>query len=211
VSAAALQLLAWSAAFWLALALHARREPGASLRLAVGLLLGACLAHAGAWLGWQPPQAGFPVRVGASVLFVPFGLLAARTGPAAFASLPLPLAVARLGCVAAGCCRGEAGELLPLWEFALLVALHLGLARGALAVAPERFALGFGALRLAEASWRPPVPHAGLAGLATPEAVALGWIALGTWLALRRSVTEPGRSRHASVTGTRCRSGSSPA
>lgn len=199
MTAAAFQLAGWSAAFWLALGLHARLGSGSRPRFALALLLGAALAGGGPALLWsRAPQGLDPGTV--SVLFVPLGLLLLRTDPGAFASLPLPLAVARIGCLAAGCCRGTSGELLPLYEATLLAVLHGALARGALAVAPERFAWTFGGLRLAESRWRPRVEDAPLAGLATPEAVALGWIAVGTLLAARRRVTKPGRIRHASVT-----------
>jgi len=200
MTAAALQLAGWSAAFWLALGLHARLGSGSRTRFALALLLGAALARGGHALLWGRPLPGPDAAGAVSVLFVPLGLLLLRTDPGAFASLPLPLAVARVGCLAAGCCRGTSGELLPLYEATLLVALHGALARGALAAAPERFAWAFGGLRLAESRWRPRVEGAPLAGVATPEAVALGWIAVGALLAVRRSVTKPGRFRHASVT-----------
>jgi hypothetical protein len=200
VSAAALQLAAWSAAFWLALRLHARSRATSPARFALALLLGAVLARAGHALLWSRPQHGLAAGEAVSVLFVPLGLLLIGAGPGAFASLPLPLAVARLGCLAAGCCRGACGERLPLYEAAFLVALHGVLARGTLAAAPERFAWAFGGLRLAQSPWRPRVETAPLGGFATPEAVALGWIAIGAVLAARRSVTESGRFPHASVT-----------
>ncbi len=197
---ATFQLVAWSAAFWLALRLHARRQPGNSTRFALALLLGAALARVGFALLWGRPQHGLDASEGVSVLFVPLGLLLIRSGPAAFASLPLPLAVARLGCLAAGCCRGAAGERLPLYEAAILVALHAALARGALEAAPERFAWAFGGLRLAQSPWRPRVETPLLAGFATPDAVALGWIAVGAVLAAHRCVTKSRRFPHASVT-----------
>jgi hypothetical protein len=196
LTAALLQLLAWSAAFWLALRLHERRQPGSPVRFALALLLGAALARVGFALLWGRPRHLLDASAGASVLFVPLGLLLTRVGPAAFASLPLPLAVARLGCLAAGCCRGAADEPLALYEAAVLVALHGALARGALAAAPERFAWAFGGLRLAESPWRPRVGT----GFSTPEAVALGWVAAGAALALHRSVTKSRRSPHASAT-----------
>lgn len=200
MSAAALQLVAWSAAFWLALRLEARRPAASPARFALALLLGAVLARAGHALLWGRPQHGLAAGEAVSVLFVPLGLLLVGSGPGTFASLPLPLAVARLGCLAAGCCRGASGEWLPLYEAAFLVALHGALARGTLAAAPERFAWTFGGLRLAEAPWRPGVETAPLGGFVTPEAVALGWIAVGSVLAAHRSVTKSGRFPHASVT-----------
>jgi hypothetical protein len=201
VTAAALQLAAWSAAFWLALGLHARGADARSTpRFALALLAGALLARFGHALLWGDPAHALDPRESASVLFVPLGPLLLAAGPAAFASLPLPLALARLGCLAAGCCRGTAGEPLPLYEAAALGALHVALARGPSAAAPARFALGFGAIRLAQAPWR-PAPNAG--ALVTPELVALAWLLLGALgeLARRASpVTESGRNAHASAT-----------
>lgn len=200
MSAAAVQLATWSAAFWLALRLEARRPPARPARFALALVLGAVLARAGHALLWSRPRPGLAAGEAVSVLFVPLGLLLVGSGPGAFASLPLPLAVARLGCLAAGCCRGASGEWLPLYEAAFLVALHRALARGTLAAAPERFAWAFGALRLAEAPWRPRVETAPLDGCVTPGAVALGWIAIGSVLAAQRCVTKSGRFPHASIT-----------
>jgi hypothetical protein len=207
VIAAALQLGSWCTAFWLALWLHARRDRARSARFALALLAGALLARAGDALLWGEPGHWLEPQQSVSVLFVPLGLLLLAPQPAAFASLPLPLALARLGCLAAGCCRGASGEPLPLFEAAALGALHLGVARGADDLAPARFALGFGALRLAQSPWRPPPPRAS-AELVTPELVALAWMLLGAlwWLGrAQRRVTNPGRNAHASATSRRGR------
>jgi hypothetical protein len=201
VTRAVLQIAAWCAAFWLALWLHARRtrDPRERMRFAWALGVGALLARAGHAVLWgeagriAEPSAAF------SVLFFPLGVLWLAPHAAAFASLPLALATARLGCIAAGCCRGAAGEPLPFFEATAWVAVHLVLARGDPTRIPERFAFAFGGLRLAEAPWRPPVG----AAVVTPELVALLWIAVGAWLRVRRqreSVTNMKRFPHASPT-----------
>lgn len=204
MNAAALQLAAWSSAFWLALWLRARggAAPRAMLRFALALLLGALLARAGHALLWGDPARWLDPRQSVSVQFVPIGLLLLAREPAAFASLPLPLALARLGCLAAGCCRGASGEPLPLYEAAALGALHLSLGRGPAGLVPGRFALAFGGLRLVQAPWRVVEPHG---GPVTPELVALGWLVLGAFWSLgaARPVTDRGRNAHASATSRR--------
>ena len=197
---AVLQIAAWCAAFWLALWLHAQqtRDPRERMRFAWALGVGALLARAGHALFWGEPHNVAEPSAAFSVLFFPLGVLWLTPHAAAFASLPLALAVARLGCIAAGCCRGAAGEPLPLFEVSAWVAVHLALARSDPERIPERFAFAFGGLRLAEAPWRPPV-----GAVATPELVALAWIAVGAWLRARRlreSVTNGKRFPHASPT-----------
>ena len=211
VTAGSLQLAAWCAAFWLALWLHARHtdSPRERARFALSLGFGALLARAGHSLLWGDPARMLEPGESFSLLFMPLGVLALIPRPAAFASLPLALALARLGCLPAGCCRGAAGEPLPLFEAIALALLHLFLARGAPEAAAERFAFAFGGLRLAQTPWRPRGGLEGPAALATPELVALGWIGLGMLLVAarrrRRSVTKRQRLAHASGTprGTR--------
>jgi len=169
------QLLLLCAAGGLALALHARRAPGRGVRFALALVLGVGLARAGDALGFQDrPDLLLAASGGFSVLFVPLGPLVLARWPAAFACLPLPLALARLGCLAAGCCRGVGGEALPIVEAAGLVLLQVLLERGAGAARVALFAVGFGALRLAQTPWRPGVP-----GCITPEGVAALWLVGG--------------------------------
>jgi prolipoprotein diacylglyceryltransferase len=209
------QWLALCAAFWVAVFGFLRRAPEArhGLRFSVGLALGAVLAHLGwAALHWpsvrHEPWAVVDLGAGFSVLFVPLGLLATapwRAGAAtrdgylgaALGCLPLAQAVARLGCLAAGCCLGGPTELpwgvaspgeggsrhpVAFYEVAGLLALHVRL-RGA---ARERVAgpalAGLGAVRLALEPWRatPPLGSPSI----PPWALAASWIAVG--LALHR-------------------------
>jgi hypothetical protein len=190
VSPGALQWAALCAAFWTAVLLY-RCGPPAGLqpaRFVAGLALGAGLAH----LGWvllhaapiaRHPQAIWNPSLGYCVLFFPVGPLLFSPGARAFAALPLALAVARAGCLVAGCCRGPQGEATPLAEIAALVALHV-LVRHL----PERAVLpavlaGFGAIRLALEPWRAP-PPLGAPALA-PAWIAAAWLAAsGAWLAL---------------------------
>jgi hypothetical protein len=196
-----LQLAAWCAGFWLAIGMHLRRsaDPRARTRFAWALCAGVLLARAGHSLLWGDPGRILAPDAELSVLFFPLGALALARHAAAFASLPAGLALARLGCLPAGCCRGGAGELLPLFEAGGWTALHVLLARGAPDRVPERFAFAFGGLRLAQAPWRPAVDAS---SLATPEVVALFWMGVGAaFLIVRRrraSVTEPQRFAHAS-------------
>ena len=102
------QIVAWFGAFWVAVLGRGPTHAGGR-RLVLGLALGALLAVLG-------DQAFHPGDLGFSVLFVPLGLLVA----AAFRStaerrdaclrdslrgLPAALALARVGCLAAGCCQ----------------------------------------------------------------------------------------------------------
>lgn len=186
---ALLQPVAWCAAFWTALLLYSRRaRPARPIRFACALVLGAALAHAGWLLLHLPalapalrarPQLALDPLVGFCVLFVPLGpLLLERSAPA-FASLPFAFAVARLGCLAAGCCAGlptrpgsSAGQHpVALYEIAGWLALGVAVSRAdARCVAPLVLA-GFGALRLLldplrsiPALGAPVVPPLALAG-----------------------------------------------
>lgn len=170
------------------------------VRAALALALGALCAH----LGWaalyahlvREDPASLLAPIGFSVLFVPLGLLAATPWraprderdaflAAAFGALPLALASARLGCIAAGCC----GPLVAVGlDAAGLVALH-ALVRSA----PRRWTaslvmMGFGALRLAIEPLREE-PSLG-APLVPAALLAAGWVALGVALAGYRIVGE---------------------
>lgn len=156
---------------------------------------------------------------GASVLFVPLGVLASvpwRAAPAqrnayasaAFASLPLALLVARLGCVWAGCCHGIATELpwgIPAWsggaplhptalyEAAGLLLLATGLRRVPDAqVAPVVFS-ALGLLRLALEPLRADPPFGPPVLPVTVLAASLAALG-GVWFVVERSRAQ--RSRH---------------
>ncbi len=191
----ALRLLAWSAAFWTAWWLGSR-GPASRPRLAVGLVLGAVAAHVGfVALHAAAPGIGSlvldPAR-GYSALFVPAGLIAAapwwRGGrvlrdhlDASLVPLPLALAVARLGCVAAGCCHGTPTRLpwsvgafdvhpVALYEIAGLLAVAAGVERTR---SPARSGLalaGVGTVRILVEPFRAP------ASLGPP-------LLPGTWIA----------------------------
>lgn len=200
------QAAAWSAAFWITL-YRLMRDPGGRAhvtRTAAGLALGAVLAH----LGWaalhakalrDTPVAWLDPTRGYCVLFVPWGVLA--LGPradrlrhaylsASLGALPLAFAIARLGCIAAGCCAGAATELpwgvggahpTPLYEAAACGALYLFCgrlprdARGGAALAGLGCArLALEPLRAAPPLGRPALEPAWLAALL----VALGALLL---------------------------------
>jgi hypothetical protein len=223
MSPALLQPVAWCAGFWTALWLYRRRaRPAQTARFALALALGAALAHAG-WLVMHGPVAWPAVRArpgllldpstGFCVLFVPFGVLLLERSPAAFGALPLALAVARLGCLAAGCCTGRptvapwaVAGLHPtaLYEVAGLLALHAVAWRAN----PRRTALfvlgGLGALRLLIDPLRAP-PRLG-APIVPPAPVAALWLLVGGalgWRGVGSSVRPPTRQRDMGYDG-RC-------
>ena len=196
MSAEVLQIAWLFGAFWTAVFLFGRHpEAGGHLRFLAGLVLGAIFAH----LGWallhgpavqEHPWAILDPTVGYSVLFAPLGMLLLTRSAAAFAALPLAFAVARLGCLAAGCCHGTNGEPTPLVEIAGLVALHFIVRRlPARWVVPAVLA-GFGLVRLAVEPWR-ALPPLG-APLVPAAAIAAAWlgVALGIGV-LRAAGTRP--------------------
>ncbi len=153
-------------AFWVALLGFRGAPPAAreAARFVVGLALGAALARMG------------------GLLFAPAGILLAAPlrAPrrasfldAALPALPLACAVAKLGCVAAGCCAAAGGE-----------ALGFAAVGAALRVVPrERGAVlalaGFGLVRLAALPFR-------------PEARGSAWLA-AVWLAAAALRCPPSR------------------
>jgi hypothetical protein len=204
------QQLAW----WLGLglALYRFRRPE-RWRFAAALAVGAAAGPVG-WIAWHADRvptdlASFadPTR-GFSVLFVPLGAwLASWTSvrpvrrraflAEALRVLPLALATARLGCLAAGCCGGVAVEHVPdvvwplvsafggtrsapfdhptaLYEASGLVLLHAVLARVPADQVPACFALGFASIRLAVEPLR-AVPPLG------PPSIPAAWIAAAWW------------------------------
>jgi hypothetical protein len=194
MSSQALQWLALSGAGWtgmLSFALRGGRRGG--VRFALGLGLGALLAHAGwAMLHWRAvavhPGALLDPSSGYCVLFAPLGVLLFTRSPAAFRALPLAFAVARAGCLAAGCCRGPGGEPTPLYEMGGLVLLHALVWQSSDRWAVSLFCAGFGLVRLGVEPWRatPPLGEPAI----SPAWIAAAWVAAGVALASRESIDE---------------------
>jgi hypothetical protein len=129
------QLALLCTAFWTAVLVYRGERPQGFV---AGLGLGAVAGHLG-WAAlhapevWARPWVLLDPAVGFCVLFVPLGLLACERSAAAFRTLPLALAVARLGCIPGGCCHGVPTALpwavrgfhpTPLYEIAGLLTLH---------------------------------------------------------------------------------------
>jgi hypothetical protein len=202
MSAYVLQILALCGAFWTAVFLFHRREPtDRSVRFVLALGLGALFAHVGWALLHLPlvrehPWAVLDPAKGFCVLFVPLGPLLLAPWGTALSTLPLAIAVARLGCLAAGCCGGANGEPTQLYEIAGLVALHTAVWR-----LPDRWVTpavlaGLGLVRLAVEPWRaaPPLGEP----MVSAATLAALWVALGLFLAVRvytssRQVSPPTR------------------
>jgi hypothetical protein len=180
VSERAVQLLPLFAAFWTAVLLFNRDDfARGHVRFVLGLGLGAVFAH----LGWallhlpavqQHPWSILDPTAGFSVLFVPLGLLVLAPWPQAFATLPLALAVARLGCLVGGCCHGPAGEPTPLYEIGGLLVLHAVAARLPARWITPAILAGFGFIRLATEPLRatPPLGDP----LIPASAIAAAWV-----------------------------------
>jgi hypothetical protein len=192
---------------WLGFWLASTRFP--ERRFAVALGCGALAAH----LGWallhldrvaEAPMAVLDPTSGFSVLFVPLGLLIAapwRDEPGECArflcagarALVPALALARVGCLLAGCCVGvplatsalaslAARHPVALYELAGLGALALALQRVDPARVAPAFLLGFGALRLVLEPLRAPPPLG--EPVIAPSWIAAAWLCAGTlWLA----------------------------
>jgi hypothetical protein len=182
----AIQTLALIAAFWTALARCRPRAEVAPQRYLVALASGAAATHFGwallhpLWIQLHPallidPTAGF------CTLFLPLGVGIVSRAPELWRALPHALAVARLGCVIAGCCRGSDGEMTPLIEIAGLAMLHRELHRAAKPWVVPGFLIGFGAIRLGVEPWRTASPIPGSLDLAAW--IALGWVVLGAGVA----------------------------
>jgi hypothetical protein len=197
--------IALSGAFWMAIFDYLRRGGGAEsgTRFVAGLVLAAASAHLGGALlhldvVMLRPRALLDPAAGQSVLFAPLGVLAVapreraareRFLATAIGSLPPAFAVARLGCLARGCCHGISGAFgahpTRLYEIAGLLSLAEGTRRIPAAwVGPVTLA-GFGALRLLTEPFRAPHPLG--EPLIPPAALAIGWIAIGSAMALAAS------------------------
>jgi hypothetical protein len=164
-----MQLVALFAAFWTAVLLYRGDRPRSFV---LGLGAAAVFAHLGwAALHWDALQRApwaLLDPAGYCVLFAPLGVLLFARSAAAFRALPLAFAVARAGCLAAGCCRGPDGQPLPLFELAGLVALHAALSRLSDSCVIPGFCAGFGLV----AAW-----------------VAGAWVAAGVAIAARAPVS----------------------
>jgi hypothetical protein len=169
----------------------------------LALVLGAALAHAG-WLLLHAPIVWPALRarpgllldpsLGFCMLFLPLGPLLLERSASAFASLPLALAVAKLGCLAAKCCRGTptlapwaVAGLHPtvLYEIAGLLALQGVVSRAEARWAAPLVLGGLGALRLLVEPLRAAPPLG--APVITPAAIAAAWLVLAAALAGRRA------------------------
>ncbi len=218
---ASLAHLAHVAAFWVAVVCFRGAHP---LRFIAGLGLGAALARIG-WAGLHLDQFAGPLGstsfgaglgplfliwgagAGFSLLFVPVGPLCLAPGrpgaganlayaAAASRALAPAFAVARLGCVWAGCCGGRrVAELgahfsaqtsatypTAAWELAGWGVVACLLAQAPTRWAPGLFLIAFGGLRLAMEPWRAPPPLG--APLLDPRWIAGAWLVCGlVWLA----------------------------
>ncbi len=191
------QLLLLLTAFWVAVWRYRGEQP---VRFLLAVALGAVFAH----LGWalfhldavvDHPAAAWNPAIGYSVLFFPLGPLLLSRSASSWRALPLALAVARLGCLAAGCCHGIPapwGGLYPtqLYEIVLLVGLHVSLGRAPNSLAAPCFLLGFGLIRLVLDPLR-ALPPLGAPGFA-PSTVAVCWATLGLlWTFVRVGSARP--------------------
>ncbi len=215
-----LHMVVLSGAFWTALLGFAARSEWrpSGVRYVLGLLVGGVAAHLGWALFHAPMVFRYPLALldpalGFTVLAFPIGhlLTAPRSaGPAAcgrylaacFGSLPLALAVARLGCLVSGCCHGVPTRLpwgvsphgsplpvhpTPLYEASAWVALFFAVRRLPEARVASVVLIAFGAIRLAVEPLRaapplgqPLVPPALVAALWIPVGLALSrWPAIG--------------------------------
>lgn len=221
-----LQLGCLFAAFWTAVVAFGRqpRPEGCELRFLVGLALGAWMAH----LGWalqhldRLPSVSLLLHpAGFCVLFVPLGPLlvvpwraaaSVRDGylGSSLAALPPALAVARLGCLAAGCCTGlpltrTFGPVLrhptPLYEILALLGLSWVLRRLAASWQAPIALGGIGLSRLAVEPLRAASPLG--EPLVANEILAMAWLSVAVVLGLHRfrGIRERGLLRGPSGTG----------
>jgi len=166
------------AAFWVAVGLYRGRHPWQFL---ASLVAGAGFAHLG-WLALHahtladPQSALLDLTTGFSVLLFPLGpLLISRWDPDAWMSLPLALAVARLGCLASGCCGGLDAAWgthpTPLYEVLCFVSLFPLVRRAPREYAGAVFLAAFGVIRLVIEPFR-----MSSATLVSPALLASAWV-----------------------------------
>jgi len=149
--------VALCAAFWVALLRFRAASPRAAhaARFVLGISLGALAAKLGGLL-WLP---------GGLLLVAPWRSTTRDAFlEAALPALPLAFAVAKLGCVAAGCCPAA------LLESLAFAGLHVALPRAR----PAATALaGIGAVRIVLLPLRPEAPLSGLLAVVWLIAAAL--------------------------------------
>jgi hypothetical protein len=225
-------MVACCGAFWLCVIVFWRRSSSVveCRRVIAALALGAVAARG----GWALPHLHHVARspavlldpaAGFSSLFVPLGPLAATPWGAtrearriflaeAFHVLPLGLAVARLGCLAAGCCGGIAMESpvavggvsfanhpVPLYDAAGLLVLYLTGRRLPTSLVAPTVLVGFGCLRLFLEPLRPSSE-----GSMAVEIICSSWIALGVSLGWKHGRRGEPRWRRRNAPPTRAAS-----
>jgi hypothetical protein len=192
------------AALWTAIATYRGTRP---VRFVLGLVAGCISARIGWALLHLPMVAAHPGSIlqesaGFTILFFPLGPLLIAREAATWRALPLPLAVARLGCLAAGCCGGVAAPWgvhpTPVYEAIGLVVLHFYSRAPGRAGGRSVFLIGFGLERILVEPFRasPPLGEPVVA----PVLVSVCWVLAGFLLRIH-----PGAGRQP---GARVRSNS---
>jgi membrane protease YdiL (CAAX protease family) len=184
------RIIAIAGAFGVAVSVHASSTVAARSRFVLGLHAGALFSFVGLELIHHPTPLD-PLRLlrleGASLLFLPLGILFVAPWREALAALPLALAVARLGCLPYDCCYAKPWNAPP--ELAGFVALHFAARRWPEHTTPIVLS-GFGAIRLLSLPLRatPAVEP-----FIDPAWIALAWIAAGVLLRHRIGSAESAR------------------
>jgi hypothetical protein len=171
------------AALWAAVATYRGTQP---VRFVLGLVAGCVSARIGWALLHLPMVAAQPGSIlhesaGYTILFFPLGPLLIAPGDASWRALPLPLAVARLGCLAAGCCGGVAAPWgvhpTPVYEAIGLVGLHFCSRAPGPTGGLSTFLIGFGLERILVEPFRaaPPLGEP----IVAPALVSVCWVLAG--------------------------------
>lgn len=176
--------LACAGAVCVAFVLYLRDANSGHTRFITGIYAGALLAYLGVDLVLMGQRPRFE---GASILFVPLGVLLAAPWREALAALPLALGVARLGCLASDCCYASPWNALP--ELVGWVALHVGARRWPRHATPIVLC-GFGAIRLLTLPLR---RQPTIEPFVDPAWIALAWVAAGALLRNRIGSAEGAR------------------
>ena len=183
------------AALWAAIWLYRGERP---VRFLLGLVAGCVTAR----LGWalfqltvvaQYPTSILGLSAGYTVLFFPLGPLLFAPEDATWRALPMPLAVARLGCLVAGCGGGTdapwGSQPTALYEAAWLLILHFSLSRSVARAAAPLFLMGFGLGRVVIT----PLRAAAAEGdpVLSPLLVSVGWMGFAGLMMIRHRITGP--------------------